>query len=129
MVGQKILCKFLLQARTTTYGIHAYCLIFSYMIIAFLCALPRVRIYYMFTLIHAAPNHPYPQPTVFSILLVISYHLCYLILLLLSSLSYYHYHLSTAASKYISGAVELTTQLSKLINTLWLPLCRINKLG
>src|ERR1041385_8694321 len=97
--------------------------------IAFLCAFPRVRIYYMFTLIHAAPNHPSPYPTVFSILLVISYYFCWLLLLLPPSLSYHHYHLSFIASKYISGAVELTTQLSKLINTLWLPVCRINKLG
>ena len=29
----------------------------------------------------------------------------------------------------ISGAVELTTQLSKPVRILWLPLCRINKLG
>src|ERR1043165_5116440 len=30
---------------------------------------------------------------------------------------------------FISGAVELTTQLSKLVRILWLPKCRINKLG
>src|ERR1043165_6332455 len=30
---------------------------------------------------------------------------------------------------FISGAVELTTQLSKPVRILWLPLCRINKLG
>src|ERR1041385_3619388 len=99
------------------------------MIIDFPCALPRVRIYYMFTLIHAAPNHPSPKPTVFSILLVISCYFCCLLLLSPPSLSYYHYHLSFVARKYISGAIELTTQLSKLINTLWLPVCRINKLG
>src|SRR3954463_1526155 len=29
----------------------------------------------------------------------------------------------------ISGAVELTTQLSKPVRILWLPSCRINKLG
>src|SRR3954462_5581339 len=29
----------------------------------------------------------------------------------------------------LSGAVELTTQLSKLVHILWLPLCRIYKLG
>src|SRR3954464_13863053 len=56
-------------------------------------------------------------------------YFCCLLLLSLSSLSYHCCHLSFVASKYISGAVELTTQLSKLVNTLWLPLCRINKLG
>ena len=30
---------------------------------------------------------------------------------------------------FISGAVELTTQLSKPVRILWLPSCRINKLG
>src|ERR1044072_7816683 len=30
---------------------------------------------------------------------------------------------------FISGAVELTTQLSKPVRILWLPKCRINKLG
>ena len=32
-------------------------------------------------------------------------------------------------SKYLSGAVELNTQVLNIINILWLPLCRINKLG
>ena len=31
--------------------------------------------------------------------------------------------------KSFSGVVELTTQLLRLINIRWLPLCRINKLG
>ena len=30
---------------------------------------------------------------------------------------------------FISGAVELTTQLSKPVRILWIPKCRINKLG
>ena len=30
---------------------------------------------------------------------------------------------------FISGAIELTTQLSKPVRILWLPKCRINKLG
>ena len=32
-------------------------------------------------------------------------------------------------ARYSSGAAELTTLLLRLINILWLPLCRINKLG
>ena len=32
-------------------------------------------------------------------------------------------------SSALSGVVELTTQLLRLISILWLPLCRINKLG
>src|SRR6187399_557023 len=61
--------------------------------------------------------------------LLVAIFAIYFYCLLLLSLSYHCYHLSFVASKYISGAVELTTQLSKLINTLWLPVCRINKLG
>src|SRR3954471_22577689 len=64
-----------------------------------------------------------------SLVTTFAIYFCCLLLLSLSSLSYHCRHLSFVASKYISGAVELTTQLSKLINTLWLPLCRINKLG
>ena len=72
------------------------------------------------------------------ILLVTS---CLTFAVLLSLLSHphcfrchHHFHITVATntplpSKYFSGAVELTTQLSKLINILWLPLCRINKLG
>src|SRR3954470_17377583 len=64
-----------------------------------------------------------------SLVATFAIYFCRSLLLSLSSLSYHCYHLSFVASKYISGAVELTTQLSKLINTLWLPVCRINKLG
>src|SRR4051812_38170881 len=62
-------------------------------------------------------------------LLVTTVAIYFCCLLSLSPLPYYCCHFTFVASKYISGAVELTTQLSKLINTLWLPLCRINKLG
>ena len=37
--------------------------------------------------------------------------------------------LLTSFTKCFSGVVELTTQLLRLIGILWLPLCRINKLG
>ena len=94
------------------------------MIITFLCAMPQVK--YMISLIHDQPS--------------ISLAYSVLILLLLSLLCHYyfhchhHFHITVATnmslpSKYLSGAVELTTQLLKLINILWLPLCRINKFG
>ena len=106
------------------------------MIITFLCALPHVN--YMLSLIHAAPNHPSPLAYSVLILLVTS---CFTFAVLLSLPCHphyfhrhHHFHITVATnkllpSKYLSGAVELTTQLSKLINILWLPLCRINKLG
>ena len=37
--------------------------------------------------------------------------------------------LLTSFTKCFSGVAELTTQLLRLIGILWLPLCRINKLG
>src|ERR1041384_3373525 len=107
------------------------------MILAFICALPRVRTYYMFR------SHPSSaQPSIslaysVSILLVTS---CLL------SLFYFCCSTTTITTTtttsilpllliplckqvLISGAVELTTQLSKPVRILWLPKCRINKLG
>src|SRR5680860_1922163 len=55
--------------------------------------------------------------------------------ILLLLLLFYCCHQITVATdkllreKSFSGVVELTTQLLRLINILWLPLCRINKLG
>ena len=105
------------------------------MIITFLCALPHVD--YMLSLIHAAPNHPSPLAYSVLVLLVTS---LFTLLFLLSLLChrhfrchrYFHHTVTTnklLPSTYLSGAVELTTQLLKLINILWLPLCRIYKLG
>src|SRR4051812_46102843 len=79
------------------------------------------------------------MPLAYSVLIlrVTSY---FTLLLLLLLLCHHHFrchryfHLTIATnkllpSKYLSGAVELTTQLSMLINILWLPSCRIYKLG
>jgi hypothetical protein len=48
---------------------------------------------------------------------------------------YWCYHFATATTikllraSLFPGAAELTTHLLRLINNLWLPLCRINKFG
>src|SRR3954468_12794368 len=47
---------------------------------------------------------------------------------------YHHYHITLLLNTLLQilsypGVVELTTQLLILENTLWLPLCRINKFG
>ena len=52
-----------------------------------------------------------------------------LLLLPLSTLSYYFATKYLAADIEFPGVVELTTQLLILENILWLPLCRINKFG
>jgi hypothetical protein len=56
------------------------------------------------------------------------------ILLLLLLFCYYYNYKTVATDKPLRaslflGATELTTHLLRLINILWLPLCRINKFG
>ena len=79
-----------------------------------------------------------PMPTVFLALLSTSFTFAVTIatiILLLLLLSHYCFHHITVTTNKLcqvrcfSGATELTTQLLRLINILWLPLCRINKLG
>src|SRR3954469_21028641 len=53
-------------------------------------------------------------------------------LLLLFYYCYFHKTVTTdklLRARLLSGAAELTTHLLRLISILWLPLCRINKLG
>src|SRR3954469_22904568 len=53
-------------------------------------------------------------------------------LLLLFNYCYFHKTVTTdklLRARLLSGAAELTTHLLRLISILWLPLCRINKLG
>ena len=89
--------------------------------------------YYMNDLIHATPVHPslclqYFNPAIY-------YNRCYCcFILLLLLLHYCHCYKTVATDKplrasLLSGAAELTTHLSRFINILWLPLCRINKFG
>ena len=74
--------------------------------------------------------HPYAYRTqilLFATIVTIAF---VLLLLLLC----YCYYKTVATDKLLRarlfpGAAELTTQLLRLINILWLPLCRINKLG
>src|SRR3954468_797517 len=85
----------------------------------------------MFSLDHATPVHPSlcllhsnPTITVTVTIALVSLLLflwcCYYRLLLL--INFYEKEL-------FPGAAELTTQLLRLASILWLPLCRINKLG
>ena len=81
-------------------------------------------------------QHPFIHPYTYSILIllfttIITTVVFTVILLLL----YYCCCYKTVATdkplraSLLSGAAELTTHLSRLINILWLPLCRINKFG
>src|SRR3954470_11613490 len=75
-----------------------------------------------------------PVPTVLFILLSIT-TITTAVFTSLLLLFYYCYFYRTVATdkllraRLLSGAAELTTHLSRLISILWLPLCRINKLG
>jgi hypothetical protein len=115
----------------TKYGTYAYgyLVLGCFIIIIYNC--PCLD-YYMNYIIYATPVHPslclqYYNPAVYDshttvfILLLLSFHYCY-------------YYKTVAADKLLRaslfpGAAELTTHLLRLINILWLPLCRINKFG
>src|SRR4051794_8984801 len=75
-----------------------------------------------------------PVPTVLSTLLFITTitTAIFTSLLLLFYYCYFHKTITTdklLRARLLSGAAELTTHLLRLISILWLPLCRINKLG
>jgi hypothetical protein len=84
-------------------------------------------------LIHATPVHPSLCLQYFILLFTIATITVFILLLLL--LFYYYHHYKTVATdkplraSLFLGAAELTTHLLRLINILWLPLCRINKFG
>src|SRR4051812_33698634 len=75
-----------------------------------------------------------PVPTVLSTLLFITI-ITTAVFTSLLLLFYYCYFYKTVATdkplraRLLSGTAELTTHLLRLISILWLPLCRINKLG
>src|SRR3954470_17436426 len=85
----------------------------------------------MFRLIHAMPVHPsiclpHLNPTV-----TVTVTIAPVLLLLLLCCCYYKLLLliNFCEQELFPGAAELKTQLLRLASILWLPLCRINKLG
>src|SRR3954463_11586694 len=81
----------------------------------------------MFRLVHATPVHPslcLPRsyPTVCYYCYYCSCFTTAVTLLLLLLINFCEQEL-------FPGAAELTTQLLRLASILWIPLCRINKLG
>jgi hypothetical protein len=84
-------------------------------------------------LIHATPVHPSLCLQSFILLFTIA-TITNFILLLLLLFHYYHHYKTVATDKPLRaslflGAAKLTTHLLRLINILWLPLCRIHKFG
>jgi hypothetical protein len=84
-------------------------------------------------LINATTVHPSLSLQYLILLFTIDTTTVFILLLLL--LFYYcHYYKTIATDKLLRaslfpGAAELTTHLLRLINIIWLPLCRINKFG
>jgi hypothetical protein len=71
-----------------------------------------------------------PVPTVFDPTVYYCYYYC-LYFIIVATIFYYHDYKTVATNKPLRaslfpGAAELTTHLLRLINILWLPLCRIN---
>jgi hypothetical protein len=84
-------------------------------------------------LIHATPLHPSLCLQHFILPFTIATITAFILLLLLL-FHYYHHYKTVATDKPLRarlflGAAELTTHLLRLINIIWLPLCRINKFG
>src|SRR3954452_5460805 len=101
-------------------------------LISFYLQMPMI-VYYMNDTIHATLIHPSLCLQYFNPAVYYDHRYCCFILLLL--LLYYCYCYKTVATDKLlraslfPGAADLTNQPSKLIFILWLPLCRINKLG
>mgnify|MGYP005835836327 CR=1 FL=1 len=103
------------------------------MLLSYLSAMPLSYVYYEFSYpYNARPS--IPIPTVFSILLFTAIVTTAVFIPVLLLFHYCHFHKIVTTDKplrarLLSGAAELTTHLLRLISILWLPLCRINKLG
>ena len=78
---------------------------------------------------------PYAYGVLIPLFTIITFTVIIAVFILLPLLLFYCCHQITVTTdkllreKSFSGVVELTTQLLRLINILWLPLCRISKLG
>ena len=78
---------------------------------------------------------PFIRPRAYSILILLITIITTAVSVTLLLLFHYCYCYKTVTTDKLlraslfPGAAELTTQLLRLINILWLPLCRINKLG
>src|SRR4051812_24623416 len=85
----------------------------------------------MFRLIHATPVHPSLCLPHSNPIITVTVTIATISLLLLLCCCYYELLLliKFCEQELFPGAAELTTQLLRLASILWLPLCRINKLG
>jgi hypothetical protein len=76
--------------------------------------------------------HPYAYSIIILLFTIVTSTIFILLLLLLICHCYYYKTVATdklLRASLFPGAAELITHLLRLINILWLPLCRINKFG
>ena len=132
LVGQKMLCKFLIAS---TYDeIRNTCL---WLIITWIpyYHLSAIALCMTISWIMLSMQRPFIHPYAYSILNPLFASITTVVFILLLLLFQYCYcHRTIATDKLcrailFPGAAELTIHLSRLINILWLPLCRINKFG
>ena len=103
------------------------------MLLSYLSAMPLSYVFHELSYPCSARSS-IPTPTVFSILLftITVTTAVFTSLLMLFYCCYFYKTVTTdkpLRARLLSGAAELTTHLLRLISILWLPLCRINKLG
>ena len=103
------------------------------MLLSYLSAMPLSYVFHELSYPCSARSS-IPTPTVFFILLLTVTITTAIFTSLLLYFHYCYFHKTVITDKplrarLLSGAAELTTHLLRLISILWLPLCRINKLG
>jgi hypothetical protein len=133
LVGQKMLCKFLIVSMHDYLWNTCLWLLSTRMLYHYLSAIPHVLIIIWIIL---SMQRPFIHPCAYNILILMCTIVttAVFILLLLLLFCYWYYYKTVATDKQFQaslflGAAELTTHLLRLINILWLPLCRINKFG
>ena len=132
LVGQKMLCKFLIGSTYDYIQNTCLCLLSTWMLYHYLSAMPLSRI---ITWAILSIERPFIHPYAYGVLVLLFTSFTTAVIILLMSLLCYYYCYKTVATDNLCrarlspGAGELTNHLLRLTNILWLPLCRINKLG
>jgi succinate dehydrogenase/fumarate reductase cytochrome b subunit len=132
LVGQMMLCKFLIASMYDYVQNTCLWLLSTRMLYHYLSTISHVLIITWIILSMQCPFiHPYAYSITILLFIIVTAIVFILLLLLLFC---YYYYKTVATDKLLQvspfpGAAELTTHLLRLINILWLPLCRINKFG
>jgi hypothetical protein len=130
LVGQKMLCKFLIASMYDYIRNICLWLLSTRILYHYLSAIAHVLIIIWIFLFM---QRPFIHPYAYSITILLFTIVTAIVFILLQLLSFHYYYYKTVATNKLlraslfPGAAELTTHLLRLINILWLPLCRINK--